>query len=110
LVVNLGIRPNTATLPKNSVDLAPVDSRPSCKRFEKKRPTPAKFATRHRRDVDPALPPSAEKSLDRHGFVDKLLDIHRIECAKLPCSTTANYLSSFDPVQTQGLFNRSQST
>jgi hypothetical protein len=39
-------------------------------------------------------------------FVDKLLNIHRIECAELPSSSTADFLSSFDPVQTQGLFNR----
>ncbi len=39
-------------------------------------------------------------------FVDKLLNIHRIECAELPSWSTANFLSSFDPVQTQGLFDR----
>jgi hypothetical protein len=39
-------------------------------------------------------------------FVDKLLNIHRIECAELPTWPATDFLSSFDPVQTQGLFNR----
>jgi hypothetical protein len=39
-------------------------------------------------------------------FVDKLLNIHRIECAELPSRSTSDFLSSFDPIQTQGLFNR----
>jgi hypothetical protein len=43
-------------------------------------------------------------------FVDKLLNIHRIECAELPNKATANFLSSFCPVQKQGLFKRFQRT
>jgi hypothetical protein len=51
-------------------------------------------------------PTAARRQPDRPGFVDKLLDIHRIECAELPCSTRTIFLSSFDPVQTQGLSDR----
>jgi hypothetical protein len=43
-------------------------------------------------------------------FVDKLLNIHRIECAELPNNATANFLSSFGPVQKQGLFKRFRRT
>ncbi|MFL6633261.1 MAG: hypothetical protein ACJ8HJ_13210 [Massilia sp.] len=42
--------------------------------------------------------------------VDKLLNIHRIECAKLPRDATADFLSSFGPVQKQGLCKRFERT
>jgi hypothetical protein len=38
-------------------------------------------------------------------FVDKLLNIHRIECAELPRCSTTDFLSSFGPGYAQGLFN-----
>jgi len=37
--------------------------------------------------------------------VDKLLNIHRIECAELVPEAVADFLSSFDPIQNQGLFD-----
>jgi hypothetical protein len=43
-------------------------------------------------------------------FVDKLLNIHRIECAELLRNATAKFFSSFDPLQKQGLFDRFQRT
>jgi len=55
----------------------------------------------------------ASDSLKRpvcHPFVDKLLNIHRIECAELPRNATANFFSSFGPSQNQGLSDRFQDT
>jgi hypothetical protein len=55
----------------------------------------------------------ASNSLKRpvcYPFVDKLLNIHRIECAELPRNATANFFSSFGPPQKQGLFDRFRHT
>ncbi|WP_371763043.1 hypothetical protein, partial [Massilia sp.] len=43
-------------------------------------------------------------------FVDKLLNIHRIECAELPRKSISNFFSSFGPRQKQGLFDRFRRT
>jgi len=51
----------------------------------------------------PSFP--AQKPPDSARFVDKLLNIHRSECAELTPDTAADFLSSFDPIQNQGLFN-----
>jgi hypothetical protein len=71
------------------------------------------YATRSDTDTTSTwLPVSPEKrSLPAQNqsfparFVDKLLNIHRIECAKLAPGATADFLSSFDPIQKQGLFS-----
>jgi hypothetical protein len=65
----------------------------------------ARSRLRHLHDVDQArykylIPPVFAP------FVDKLLNIHRIECAEVPRNATTNFLSSFDPLQKQGLFDR----
>jgi hypothetical protein len=38
-------------------------------------------------------------------FVDKLLNIHRIECAELRRCSPTDFLSSFGPGSAQGLFS-----
>jgi hypothetical protein len=80
--------------------------------FRKKSPTPD---TQARYDTDttstrlpvspekPSLP--AQKQRFPARFVDKLLNIHRIKCAELAPDATADFLSSFDPIQNQGLFS-----
>jgi hypothetical protein len=82
LVVNLATRFERDTLPKNF----------------------STSATSRLRRLPAASTMPVHHPDDR--FVDKLLNIHRIECAELPSWSTADFLSSFDPVQTQGLFNR----
>jgi hypothetical protein len=48
---------------------------------------------------------TAQEPFNADRFVDNLLNIHRIECAKPPCGAPTNFLSSFDPIQKQGLCN-----
>jgi hypothetical protein len=55
-------------------------------------------------------PSSTVKPAAGDPFVDKLLNIHRIECAELPLTATPIFLSSFDPVQKQGLSDRFRHT
>jgi hypothetical protein len=42
--------------------------------------------------------------------VDKLMNIHRIECAEPPLCSPVDFLSSFDPSQAQGLFSGCERT
>jgi len=55
------------------------------------------------RDVPPAQKRSGQQKTD--PSVDKPMNIHRSECAELSRNLNNDFLSSFAPVQKQGLCN-----
>jgi hypothetical protein len=76
----------------------------SCRKKKFSTPDTSTTSTRARRR--PASLPNHAKPAVFDPFVDKLLNIHRIECAKVANNATTNFLSSFGPSLKQGLFNR----
>jgi hypothetical protein len=77
---------------------------------KKNRPTPDAFMTTTPARRRPGQLPAAPKLPVSGPFVDKLLNIHRIECVELPRKSISNFFSSFGPRQKQGLFDRFRRT
>ena len=125
LETNFGVGTATAYDDANDVGQPSAACRPGhCSMntigSQKKRPTPAwpAILQTQRRRQDRLIPPAhcrirSKIALTPHtppGSVDKPMNIHRIECAELPRCTHADFLSSFAPVQKQGLFSELKRT